>query len=219
MAEERTGWGGTLWAAADLVTPMAIRVAATLRLADHIAAGTCTAEALAAAVDADPDAIARLLAHLVTAGVLIATGADTYGLTGLGEQLRDDDPARVRPWLDLEDAIGRADLCFVELLHTVRTGQPAFPRRLGRPYWEDLAADPERAASFDALMGARLGPTRPRSPQPPTPGAPSGPSSTSVAATAPSSSPSCPRMPTCAGRWSTWRVRWLEPSGPSDPRA
>ncbi|MFC7485072.1 hypothetical protein ACFQX7_40430 [Luedemannella flava] len=28
-----------LWAAADLVTPMAIRVAATLRLADHIAAG------------------------------------------------------------------------------------------------------------------------------------------------------------------------------------
>src|SRR4051794_12144021 len=84
MAEERTGWGGTLWAAADLVTPMAIRVAATLRLADHIAAGTCTAEALAAAVDADPDALARLLAHLVTAGVLIPAGADTYGLTGLG---------------------------------------------------------------------------------------------------------------------------------------
>ena len=37
MAEAATGWGGGLWAAADLVTPMAIRVAATLRLADHIA--------------------------------------------------------------------------------------------------------------------------------------------------------------------------------------
>ena len=43
MADDTTGWGGTLWAAADLVTPMAVRVAATLRLADHIAAGTRTA--------------------------------------------------------------------------------------------------------------------------------------------------------------------------------
>jgi hypothetical protein len=34
MTGEATGWGGELWAAADLVTPMAIRVAATLRLAD-----------------------------------------------------------------------------------------------------------------------------------------------------------------------------------------
>ena len=39
MAEEESRWGGALWAAADLVTPMAVRVAATLRLADHIAAG------------------------------------------------------------------------------------------------------------------------------------------------------------------------------------
>jgi hypothetical protein len=62
----------------------------------------------------------------------------------------------MRAWLDLESAIGRADLCFVELLHTVRTGGPAFPRRYGRPYWEDLSADPGLAASIDALMGGRL---------------------------------------------------------------
>jgi hypothetical protein len=31
VAEEATGSGGGLWAAADLVTPMAIRVTATLR--------------------------------------------------------------------------------------------------------------------------------------------------------------------------------------------
>lgn len=156
MAGEATGWGGTLWAAADLVTPMAIRVAATLRLADHIAAGARTAEALAAAVDADRDALGRLLRHLVTAGVLSRAGAGAYTLTALGEQLRDDDPAGLRPWLDLDGAIGRADLCFVQLLHTVRTGEPAFPRQFGRAFWDDLAADPERAASFDALMGSRL---------------------------------------------------------------
>jgi len=156
MAEEAAGWGGGLWAAASLVTPMAIRVAATLRLADHIAAGTRTAEALAAAVDANTDALGRLLGHLVTARVLSRAGDGSYSLTALGEHLRDDDPAGVRPWLDLEGAIGRADLCFTQLLDTVRTGEPAFPRQFGRPFWEDLSADPRLAASFDALMGARL---------------------------------------------------------------
>jgi hypothetical protein len=156
MAGEATRWGGELWAAADLVTPMAIRVAATLRLADHIAAGTQTTGALAAAVDADRDALGRLLGHLVTAGVLSRAGTGAYGLTALGEHLRDDDPEGVRPWIDLEGAIGRADLCFVQLLHTVRTGEPAFPRQFGRPFWDDLSANPGRAASFDALMGARL---------------------------------------------------------------
>ena len=155
MAEEATGWGGALWAAADLATPMAIRVAATLRLADSIAAGTRTPEALATAVHADPDALERVMAHLVTAGVLTRTDAG-FGLTDVGEQLRDDHPAGVRPWLDLEGAIGRADLCFTELLHTVRTGEPAYPRRFGRPYWDDLSADAALFASFDALMGGRL---------------------------------------------------------------
>jgi hypothetical protein len=138
MAEEATGWGGRLWAAADLVTPMAIRVAATLRLADHIAAGAQTTEALAAAVDADGDALGRLLGHLVTAGVLSRAGPGTYGLTALGEHLRDDDPAGVRPWIDLEGAVGRADLCFVQLLHTrsyrrARVPASVRPGVLGRP--------------------------------------------------------------------------------------
>ena len=149
-------WRTDLWAAADLVTPMAIRVAATLRLADSIAAGTTTVDALAAAVQAAPGALVRLMAHLVAAGVLVRTGADGFGLAPLGEALRDDDPAGMRAWLDLEGAVGRADLCFVELLHTVRTGEPAFPRRFGRPYWEDLSGDAALAASFDALMGSRL---------------------------------------------------------------
>lgn len=156
MAQESSGWGGRLWAAADLVTPMAIRVAATLRLADHIATGTQTIEALAAAVDADRDALGRLLGHLVNAGVLSRAATGSYRLTALGEQLRDDDPGGVRPWIDLEGAVGRADLCLVQLLHTVRTGEPAFPRQFGRSFWDDLSLDSARAASFDALMGSRL---------------------------------------------------------------
>lgn len=156
MSEETDGWGGGIWAAADLVTPMAVRVAATLRLADHIAAGRTTAEALAGVVDADRDALGRLLDHLVTAGVLTRDGRGGYGLAALGEQLRDDDPSGARGFLDLDGAVGRADQCLVQLLHTVRTGEAAFPRQFGRPFWDDLSADAGLAASFDALMGDRL---------------------------------------------------------------
>jgi 2,7-dihydroxy-5-methyl-1-naphthoate 7-O-methyltransferase len=162
VSEDATGWGGQLWAAADLATPMAIRVAATLRLADHIAAGRHTTEALAAATGADRDALGRLLSHLVTAGVLTRADGGAFGLTAVGDQLRDDHPDGVRPWLDLEGAIGRADLCFVQMLHTIRTGEPAYPLQFGRPFWDDLAADPALAASFDALMGGRLGADAPR---------------------------------------------------------
>lgn len=36
MAEQQYSWGGPLWPAADLITPMAVWVAATLRVADAI---------------------------------------------------------------------------------------------------------------------------------------------------------------------------------------
>jgi hypothetical protein len=138
---------------ADLITPMTLRVAATLRIADQIAGGVRTATALAEAVHANPDALDRLLRHLVTAGVLTRDPAGQYHLTALGEPLRDDHPARLRALMDVESAIGRADLSFVQLLHTVRTGEPGFPVHFGRPFWDDLASDPDRTASFDAQMG------------------------------------------------------------------
>jgi hypothetical protein len=144
-----------LWAMADLATPMAIRVAATLRLADQIAQGVRTAPALAEATQTHPESLERLLRHLVTAGLLTRVEPDgQYALTALGEALRDDYPARLRPMLDVTSAIGRADLACVHLLHSIRTGEPAFPRQYGASFWDDLAADPARTASFDAQMGA-----------------------------------------------------------------
>ena len=144
---------GALWAMADLVTPMALRVAATLRVADHITRGLRTAAELAEAVHVDADALDRVLRHLVTSGVLGRDEAGRYELTSRGEALRDDHPSGVRARLDIESAIGRADLSFVQLLHSVRTGEAAFPAQFGRPFWDDLAWDPERTSSYDAQMG------------------------------------------------------------------
>jgi predicted O-methyltransferase YrrM len=144
-----------LWAMAGLATPMALRVLATLRVADHLASRPRTATELTRLVDADPDALDRLLRHLAKRGVLARDATGRYALTPLGEPLRDAHPAGIRAWLDLDGA-GRAELCFVQLLHSVRTGEAAFPVQFGRSFWDDLAADPDRATSFHALMSAAV---------------------------------------------------------------
>jgi SAM-dependent methyltransferase len=156
VTEPEQAWGGPLWAAADLITPMAVRVAATLRVADAITAGVTSGPELAARLAVAADPLVRVLDHLVTAGFLRRDEDDAYALTDAGQWLRDDHPEGIRAWIDLEGAVGHADLSVVELLHTVRTGEPAFLRHFGRGFWEDLAEHPDRAASFEALMGQQL---------------------------------------------------------------
>ncbi len=156
MPDEIEGDAG-LWPMADLVTPMAIRVAATLRIADHVAQGLRTAPELPQAVNADTDALDRVLRHLSTEGLFTRDRSGRYALTPRGEALRDDHPHGVRAQLDVEGAIGRADLSFVHLLHTVRTGEPAFPAQFGRSFWDDLSSDAVRSASYAAQMGADVG--------------------------------------------------------------
>ncbi|MEU1372475.1 methyltransferase [Streptomyces triculaminicus] len=155
MAEDRAPRVG-LTTLADLATPMAIRVAATLRVADHMADGRSTAAEIAEATGAHADALDRLLRHLVTVGLFTRDDTGAYAVTEYGRQLRDDHPAGKRRWLDLGGAVGRGDLSFVELAHTVLTGEAAYPVRYGTSFWEDLGADPALSASFDALMGHHI---------------------------------------------------------------
>jgi hypothetical protein len=146
-----------LWGIADLTTPMAVRVAATLRIADSVAQGLGTAPELAEVTGADPGAMDCLLNHLVAVGLMRRDKRNRCTLTDLGEALRDDHPAQMRRRLDIDGPIGRADLSFFQLLHSVRTGEAAYPAQFGRTFWEDLSLDTELATSFDALMGADVG--------------------------------------------------------------
>jgi SAM-dependent methyltransferase len=56
-------------------------------------------------------------------------------------------------YLDLESIGGRLAGAWGTLLTYVRTGTPAYKEVFGLPFWEDLEAHPEIAASFDALIG------------------------------------------------------------------
>lgn|SRR5262245_15856120 len=134
---------------------MAVRVAATLRIADHIARGTHTAESLAEAVNSHAATLDRLLRHLATIGLVRRDDAGRYLLTPLGEPLRSDQPHAMRDRLDIAGAVGRADLCFVRLLHCIRTGEPAYAVQYGRSFW--LGGPCGRCIArraLDSLMGA-----------------------------------------------------------------
>lgn len=141
-------------AMADLATPMSIRVAATLGLADRARTGA-TAEQLALETGTSAPALRRVLDHLVTAGVF-ALESGRYRPTDLGAQLAEDAPSGVRPVLDINCAGGRAELAFVDLLDTVTTGEPAYVRRYGRDFWADIDAQPALRRSFDAQMKWRF---------------------------------------------------------------
>src|SRR5450759_4865546 len=53
-------------------------------------------------------------------------------------------------WASISMALAAA---WGTLLSAVRSGKPAYHEAFGRGFWEDLDADPDIAAGFDALMG------------------------------------------------------------------
>ena len=155
-----SGWR-TLAPLMDLVTPMALRVAATLRLADYLpdagenggAAGLPATE-LAARTDTDPEALTRMLRHLVAHGVFTEPRPGEFAVNATAALLRSGQPASMRSWLDLEGFGGQMDLAFTALAHTVRTGQPAWEAVFGQPFWPYLDAHPSIGASFDEIMAS-----------------------------------------------------------------
>jgi hypothetical protein len=150
---------GVLGPLMDLVTPMALRVAATLRLADFVPDdGTgdgAAVDELAGRAGADPEALARMLRHLVRHGVFTEPRPGRFAANRAAALLRTGQPGAV--WLDLDGFGGRMDLAFTGLAHTVRTGEPAWEQVFGQPFWDYLDANPAISASFDATMAVDAG--------------------------------------------------------------
>jgi len=145
-------WASRLHEMADLTTPMTIRVAATLRLADRIGGGTDALGLLAEQTGANAGALRRVMRHLVAVGVFREPAPDRYELTELGGELRTRGPGDARSWLNLDGAIGRVDLALTGLLETVRTGRP--PAGRDSDTWEALDENPELSRTFDEQMAA-----------------------------------------------------------------
>jgi hypothetical protein len=132
----------------DLETPWCLRVAATLGIAEHIRAGHRDIADLAEAAGCDRDALHALLGYLAGKGVFTEQAPGRFACNEAADQL-----AEARQFLDLDGIGGRMAHAWGTMLGYVRTGKPGYAERFGLPFWEDLAAHPRVAASFDALMG------------------------------------------------------------------
>ncbi len=132
----------------DLATPWCLRVAVTLHIAEHIQAGRTGIGELAAEAGCDRDALHAVLGHLVSRGVFTEESPGQFSCNRAAGQL-----AESSRFIDLDGIGGRMAHTWGTLLDYVRTGEPAYQRVFGLPFWEDLAEHPRIAADFDALMG------------------------------------------------------------------
>ena len=145
----------TLRRMAGLATPMALRVAVTLGLPDRLLGDATSTDELAVELNVAPVALDLLLDHLATLGVLERTSTG-YRTSGFGANLCVDAGNGLADLMSLDTAGGRAELAFVELAHSITTGQAAYPRRYGQDFWADLAEYPHLRESFDRQMTHRI---------------------------------------------------------------
>jgi orsellinic acid C2-O-methyltransferase len=128
-----------------------ICVTATLGLADLLATGATSVDALAQASETHGPSLARLLRALTALGLVEEPEPGSFKLSPLGDLLRTDVPGSLRNLALMQggDATWRA---WADLLHTMRTGETAFQHVFGMGPFQLTARDPARAAVFDAYM-------------------------------------------------------------------
>ncbi|GAA2529099.1 hydroxyneurosporene-O-methyltransferase [Winogradskya humida] len=127
-----------------------IGVAARLGVADVLAAGPKTADALAEAIGVRPEAITPVLDALTMVGVFARDEDGRYLNSESSEQLRTDHPQSMRYMSMLLTGL-YAQGCG-SLLEAVQTNKPALTVRYGVGLYEYLEKDAETAQIFDKAM-------------------------------------------------------------------
>lgn len=130
----------------------AVYAVAELGLADELAGGPRTVIDLAAAVDADPDALYRIMRTLSAQGVFKETEPRLFELGELGGYLRSDVPGTQKYSALLFGA--ETFRSWGEVMHSVRTGKPAFEKVFSVSFYDYLASHEEIAGVFNQVMGA-----------------------------------------------------------------
>jgi len=132
----------------------ALYVAAKLGIADAIGDGAMTSEEIAAATNAHAGAVERLMRMLATLGVFAESPDGRFRSTELGALLRRDSPETL--WPAVMFFTGEESWrVWGALLHSVRTGEPAFEHVYGMNAFEYYEKFPERERSqvHEEVMG------------------------------------------------------------------
>ncbi|RDH80628.1 hydroxyneurosporene methyltransferase [Mycolicibacterium moriokaense] len=128
-----------------------IATAAELKVADALADGPLPIDDLARRVEANPDALARLMRALISEGIFTKRSDGRYALNGLAETLRSDSPQSVAGMARMVGA-GPHREYWSHLIDAVKTGQAAPYLLHGKSGWDILAEQPTYAAIFNEAM-------------------------------------------------------------------
>jgi len=151
MNEDRPPAVTLRWMTTAYWASQVIHDTAKLGIPDLLANGAKTADALAAATATHAPSLHRLLRAAASLGTLEEDEARRFCLTPLGTLLRSDVEGSMRAWaIQVGEPWFRAS--WDNLLHSVATGQPAFPAVHGMGEWEYLARHEDAAAQFNGAM-------------------------------------------------------------------
>ncbi|WP_327581125.1 acetylserotonin O-methyltransferase [Nonomuraea sp. NBC_00507] len=128
-----------------------VHVLAELGVADILADGPLPVDVIAKKAGAHTDALYRILRNAASVGIFEEGPAKVFQLTPLADGLRSDNGDGVLPLVKYNnlDLTARP---FDEIMHSVRTGEPAVERALGMPFNVYLEKNPEVGLFFDEFM-------------------------------------------------------------------
>jgi hypothetical protein len=129
-----------------------VHVFATLSIADFLADGPKTSDALARLTATDHDALRRLLRTAVGFGLLEEPCPERFALLPLGALLRSGAPGSLRDYL-IAMAAPSFWLPWAQLEHSIRHGKEAFSHVFGMNIWDYYAQHPKEARHFANAMG------------------------------------------------------------------
>jgi hypothetical protein len=128
----------------------AIDAVAKLGIADLLSDGPRCPDELAKAAGTDGDALRRVLRLLASVGVFTEEADGEFALTPIGTCLRSGMPGSMRAVVLLFGGI--AQQAWGDLMHSLRTSEPAFSHVFGMDSFAYMAQHPDEAANFDAAM-------------------------------------------------------------------
>ncbi|MDH6129132.1 ArsR family transcriptional regulator [Kitasatospora sp. GP82] len=129
----------------------ALRAVVEVKVPDALADGPRTVAEISAATGTNADALYRVLRAVAAAGVLQERADGRFALTPVSEGLVSDAEGGIRDmFLFASDPMLWRP--YENVAHTLRTGEAAFVRAFGAPFYEYTKAHPDKAAVLDRAM-------------------------------------------------------------------
>ncbi|CAM03829.1 hydroxyneurosporene-O-methyltransferase [Saccharopolyspora erythraea NRRL 2338] len=127
----------------------ALQLAAELQIADLLSDGPRSTDDLATATATDSRSLYRLLRLLAGCGIVSEVEPRSFAVTATGAHLQGDHPQSVKATLL---SAGLFHPVYADAMHSLRTGEPAFPKTFGKPLFDYLKDHPEQATLFNGAM-------------------------------------------------------------------